>query len=92
MLRSIRNKGLRRFAETGDASKLGVPHAARVKRILSLLDAATRPEALNIPGYRFHGLKGREKGRSALDASANYRITFGWDGEDAIDVDRQDYH
>ena len=29
---------------------------------------------------------------SAVDASGNWRITFGWDGMDAIDVDLEDYH
>jgi toxin HigB-1 len=43
-------------------------------------------------GLRFHGLKGRGKGRFAVDASGHWRITFAWDGEDAIDVDLEDYH
>jgi len=41
---------------------------------------------------RFHGLKGRGKGRFAVDASGHLRITFGWDGEDPVDVDLEDYH
>jgi len=45
-----------------------------------------------MPGLRFHSLKGSEKGRYAVDASGNWRITFSWDGEDAIDVDLEDYH
>ena len=43
-------------------------------------------------GLRFHTLKGEGKGRYAVDASGNWRITFGWDGEDAIEVDLKDYH
>ncbi|BBF92311.1 type II toxin-antitoxin system RelE/ParE family toxin [Blastochloris tepida] len=92
MIRSFRSKGLERFAATGDVSKLSVQNPARLRRILLALDAANRPEQLNIPGLRFHALKGGEKGRYALDASGNWRITFGWDGEDAIDVDLEDYH
>ena len=45
-----------------------------------------------LPGMRFHALKGKDKGRYAVDASGNYRITFAFDGEDAIDVDLEDYH
>ena len=56
------------------------------------LNEAKSPEQMNIPGYRFHPLKGREKGRYALDASADWRITFGWSDKDAIDVDLEDYH
>ena len=47
---------------------------------------------MNLPGYHFHALKGARKGTFALDASGNYRITFRWDGEDAVDVDLEDYH
>ncbi len=92
MIRSVRNKSLKRLLEKGDGSKLSVPNLARVERILAALNAARAPEDMNLPGYRFHGLKGTAKGRYAVDASGNWRITFGWDGEDAIDVDLEDYH
>lgn len=91
MIRSVRSKALKLFALKGDGSKLPVANVARVGRILRLLDAASRPEDMNIASYRFHGLKGKPK-RYAVDASGNYRITFGWDGKDAIDVDLEDYH
>jgi toxin HigB-1 len=78
--------------ERGDASKLSVPNGVRVERILARLDAAISPDDLDLPGLRFHSLKGRDKGRYAVDASGNGRITFGWDGKDAIDVDLEDYH
>jgi proteic killer suppression protein len=92
MIRSFRSKALRRFAETGDASKLSVPNVDRVRRILRALNEAKSPEQMNIPGYRFHPLKGRDKGRYALDASGNWRITFGWSDKDATDIDLEDYH
>ncbi|MFN3474721.1 MAG: type II toxin-antitoxin system RelE/ParE family toxin [Blastomonas sp.] len=92
MILSFRSKALRRFAEKGDASKLSVPNVDRITRILARLDAAVVPEDMNLPGYRFHGLKGRDKGRFAVDASGNWRITFGWDGKNAVDVDLEDYH
>lgn len=92
VIRAFRSKALRAFAESGDASRLSVQNPERVRRILLALNAATAPEQLNIPGLRFHGVTGREKGRFALSASGNYRITSGWDGEDATDVDLEDYH
>ena len=92
MIRSFRSKALQRFAYRGDASKLSVPNIRRVERILEQLDEATEPEQMNSPGLRFHGLKGKDKGRFAVDASGNWRITFGWDGQDAVDVDLEDYH
>lgn len=92
MIRSFRSKALRRLVEQGDASKVSVPNVRRVETILARLDAAMVPEDLNLPGYRFHGLKGKDKGRYAVDASGNWRITFAWDGRNAIDVDLEDYH
>ncbi len=92
MIRSFRSKALRRFAEQGDASKLSVPNVRRVEMILARLEAAMMPEDLNLPGFRFHGLKGKDKGRYAVDASGNWRITFGWESRNAIDLDLEDYH
>lgn len=92
MIRSFRSKALRRFAADGDASKPSVPNARRVNRILEQLDEATEPQQMNNPGLRFHGLKGTDKGRFAVDASGNWRIIFGWDGKDAVEVDLEDDH
>lgn len=92
MIRSFRSKALKLFVEKGDASKLSVPNVRRIERILEQLDEATAPEEMNVPGWRFHGLKGSDKGRYAVDVSGNWRITFGWDGTDAVDVNLEDYH
>ena len=92
MIRSFKSKALRLFAETGDARKLSVPNARRVQRILNELNIAKAPEDMNLPGYRFHALKGARKDTFVVDASGNYRITFRWHGEDAVDVDLEDYH
>lgn len=92
MIRSFRSKDLRLFAETGDARKLSVPNTQRVRVILAALNTSAKPEDMNTPGLRFHGLRGARKGTYAVDASGNYRITFGWDGQDAVDVDLEDYH
>jgi proteic killer suppression protein len=37
-------------------------------------------------------LSGNFVGRYAVWVSRNWRITFGWSGDDAIDVDLEDYH
>jgi len=59
--------------------------------ILDRLDAAVRPGDMNLPGLGFHSLSGSNKGRYAVSVSANWRITFGWDQEDAVQVDFEDY-
>lgn len=91
MIRSYRSKALKLFAMKGDTSKLPVPDANRVRILLAMLDAAGSAEAMNLPGFKFHGLQGKPK-RYGVSVTANYRMTFGFDGEDAIDVDVEDYH
>ncbi len=92
MIRSFRNKALRRFAETGDASKLSVRNVDRISRILRVLMEAKHPDDLDLPGFKFHRLKGELKGRYSVWVSGNYRVTFGWEGEEVTDVDLEDYH
>jgi len=41
--------------------------------------------------FRFHGLQGKPP-RWSVRVTGNYRITFGWSGENALDVDLEDYH
>lgn len=59
--------------------------------ILQLLEVATRPEDLNIAGFHFHPLRGKSQ-RWSVRVTGNYRITFGWVGETALEVDYEDYH
>jgi toxin HigB-1 len=60
--------------------------------MLDRLDTVLRPQDMNIPGYRFHPLAGGRKRTYAATVTGNWRITFRFDGEDAIDVDLEDYH
>ena len=92
MIASFRSKDLARYWERNDASGIRPDWRKRVKLILSALDAATVPEDMNIPGLGFHPLTGNLAGRYAVTVSHNWRITFGWEGEDAIEVDLEDYH
>ncbi len=92
MIGSFRSKALKQLAEKGYVSKLSVQNPERIRRILLALNAGTVPDFMDQPGWRFHPLKGRDKDRYAVDASGNWRITFGWDGVNAIDVDLEDYH
>jgi toxin HigB-1 len=62
VIRSFRSKALKRFAETGDPSKLSVRNADRVRRILLRLNEARAPSDMNDNGLFLHPLKGRDKG------------------------------
>jgi toxin HigB-1 len=54
--------------------------------------ARRAPDKMNIPGFKFHALKGKDKGRCSVWVTGNYRITFEWSDADAIDLDLEDYH
>jgi proteic killer suppression protein len=92
MIRSIRHRGLQRFWTRGDASGLRPDWTAKIGRLMDALDLARRPQDLAITGTGFHALRGNLKGRYAMTVSRNRRLTFGWDGEDAVEVDLEDYH
>jgi proteic killer suppression protein len=90
VIRGFRSKVLRGYFERQDARGLSIQNIARVDRMLRALDVAARPGHLNLPGYFFHALHGER--RWSIRVTGNWRITFGWQGNDAIDVDLEDYH
>ena len=47
---------------------------------------------MDLPGYRSHRLKGELKAFWSVTISANWRIIFRFENEDAWDVDLLDYH
>jgi proteic killer suppression protein len=92
MIRSFRSRPLQRFWERNDATRLPPDRVKRISMILDRLDAAIKPSDMNLPGLQFHALSRSNKGRYAVSVSANWRITFAWEEEDAVQVDFEDYH
>lgn len=92
MIRSFRHKGLERFWTRSDTSGLRPDWISKTERLLEALDLARSPQDMAIIGAGFHALRGDLKGRYAMTVSRNWRLTFGWNGEDAIEVDLEDYH
>ncbi len=66
--------------------------AAKLRRMLVLLDQAEDASALNVPGYRLHQLKGDRKGQWSATVSGNWRLVFEFEGAHATNVDLVDYH
>ena len=91
MIDSFCHKGLDELHLTGKTRRIGANHIRKCMRILQLLEVASNPEDMNIAGFRFHGLQGNPK-RWSVRVTGNYRITFGWSGENAQDIDFEDYH
>ena len=92
MIKTFRHKGVERFFLSGTKAGIQVAHATRLARQLQRLDVARRPQDMNIPGWRLHPLKGDLAGHWSVAVSGNWRLTFAFDGEDAVLVDYRDYH
>ena len=91
-IRNFRHKGLERFFTASAAGGIPASHHARIERMLDRLDAAVRPSDMDIPGWRLHPLRGDRRGAWAIWVSGSLRITFWFDGEDATNVNLEDYH
>jgi proteic killer suppression protein len=92
VIRGFRHKGLERFFMKSDRSGIDTRQAPRIQRLLDRLDAAVKPEDMNLPGYRLHGLKGDRAGFYAVSVTGNWRITFRFSDGDVVDVNLEDYH
>lgn len=47
---------------------------------------------MNAPGWRLHRLETDLQGHWSIAVNGNWRLTFRFEGVDAILVDYQDYH
>jgi proteic killer suppression protein len=92
MIRTFKHRGLERLFTRSDYRGIPAQFAPRLERMLDRLDAGQKPEDMNLPGYRFHALKGERKDTFAVSVSGDWRLTFRFDGQDAADVDLEDYH
>ena len=92
MILNYRHKGLQLFVETGSKAGIQPAHSKKLRILLTALDVAGGPADMNAPGYGLHALHGNLEGHWAVSVSGNWRLTFAFEGEHAIQVDYQDYH
>lgn len=91
MIESFAHKGLEELFERGRSAKIQKALAEKALRRLDAIDAAKTPEALNVPGFDFHGLQGKPK-RYSVHVNGPWCITFEWQGENAVKLDFENYH
>ncbi len=92
VIRSFKHRGLKRLYERDDRSGIRPDLLGTVEDILARLDDAATPQAMNLPGYRLHPLKGDLKGFWSVTVRANWRIVFRFQEDDVFDVELLDYH
>lgn len=92
MIKSFRYKGIEEFFRTGSKAHIQPKHADKLRLQLAVLNNARSGLDMNAPGWRLHPLHGSLEGHWAVEVSGNWRLTFTFEGHDAILVDYQDYH
>ena len=90
MIKNFRHRGLKVLFSAGSSQVINPNWEKRCLMILDFLHAAVRPQSMDIPGLRFHTLRGKPA-RYSVRVTGNWRITFGWN-DGAIDVNLEDYH
>jgi len=92
MIKNFKHKGLENFFLNGTKRGIQPDHSDKLSRILDRLSASNEPNDMNLPAYKLHELKGKKKGVWSVWVNGNWRVTFEFSGENAINVDYEDYH
>jgi toxin HigB-1 len=92
VIASFRHKVLRDLWQTGRSGKIDARLHKRILERLDALDAAQRPEDMDVPGYDFHALKGFRPKRYTVHVNGPVCITFEFEDGDALRVDLENYH
>lgn len=92
MIRSFQHKGLRQYFESGRLSGIQPHHARRLRMQLAAIDTARSIHDIDLPGFHLHPLRGQGRGRWSIWVNGNWRLTFAFHGEDAHDLNYEDYH
>ena len=92
MIKSFKHKGLQSLFETELKKGVIADHVSKLMRILDRLDASTKPQDMNLPGYYLHQLSGKNRSTWSVRVSGNWRVTFMFEDEDAVFADYKDYH
>ncbi len=92
MIRTIRHKGFKTAFEQNDPSGVNPEQVGKLRNILATLHAAPTVAHMDLPGFRLHPLKDREKGFWAVTVRANWRLIFRFEDGHAEGVDYVDYH
>ena len=92
MIGSITHKGLAALYYDDQTRGVKQSLVKRLRQILALLATAGTVEDMNLPGLKFHQLKGNLSGFYAVSVSGNWRVIFRFEDGQASEVNLIDYH
>jgi toxin HigB-1 len=92
MIKNFKHKGLRQLYEDDDRKGVNSEHVRKLKQILAMLNIAYTIDALRLPTFDLHSLRGARKDIWSVKVQGNWRVTFRFDEGAASDINYEDYH
>jgi toxin HigB-1 len=90
VIKSFRRAGLERFFLSGSSAGIQRDRAGRLSLQLGALNSATTATDMNLPGWGWRPLPADCAEHWSITVQGNWRLTFAFEGTDAILVDYQD--
>ena len=87
LIQSFRHKGLQQLFTSGRTLKDKTQPAESIIIGLDIIDAARNPREAAFAGFRFDEWTENSTKRFGVMVANHWRLSFGWSGEHAIDVD-----
>ncbi len=92
MIKTFKDKALEKLLKQGKTKGVPKELEKKIRVRLEVIDSATVIDDIRVPGYDLHELKGDRKGTWSIKVSGNWRITFKFKGNNAYELDLEDYH
>ena len=92
LIKSYRHRGLKELFERGRTARIDKQFHQRLVERLDVLNRAPNLNALALPGWNLHPLKGHNPTRYAIAVNGPWRITFEFDKGDMFRLDFEQYH
>jgi toxin HigB-1 len=92
MIKNFKHKGLRQLYEDDNRRGINPDHVRKLRQILAVLNVALTIDALRLPTFHLHPLKGDRQGGWSVKVQGSWRLTFRFEDGKASDIDYEDYH
>ena len=92
MIKTFKSKALEELWWTSQTKKIDAKMHDRILRRLDRLNVTNDVQEMNIPGFKFHALKGFEPTRYTVHVNGAWCITFEFEDGHAVQVSLEQYH
>ena len=92
VIQTFKSKPLADLWSTGSSAKIDQKMHRRILIRLDRLNVAASPAEMNVPGFKFHALRGFAPVRYSVHVNGPWCLTFEFRNGDAWRVDFEQYH